>query len=127
MKINLRDLEAHLFPEFFPYYTNHFSVERAFIGSTGLAESYNYQNMSFRIKLVKLSWSVKKAEVRNYIYVVYEKLFSDFFQFGKDYNWYDLKVLLCYFILVEDVTCLKELEKVFENPHTASLLRKYKS
>jgi hypothetical protein len=58
MKINLHELEAHLFPEIYPYYNQYFTEEREFIGSNGLAESYNYQNMSFRVNRVKLSLNI---------------------------------------------------------------------
>jgi len=126
MKINLHDLEAHLFPENYPFNTQYFGEERAFVGSTDLAESYNYQNMSFRIKLVKLSLNVKKADVRICIFVVYNKLFSDLFRYDKDYNWCDLKVLLCFFIFTRDATSFKDLESILKNPNTMSLLRKYK-
>lgn len=126
MKINLLNLEQHLFPDVYPFYREHFKKEKEFLNSKADYDKLNYQNIKFKLKLSELSLNIKNSNVRAFVFSIYDKLFTELYDYDKEYDWHDLKLLLCYFILIKDATNIKKLDTMMNNPHTMRLLRKYK-
>lgn len=126
MKINLLNLEQHLFPDVYPFYREHFKKEKDFFKSKVDYDKLNYQNIRFKLNITMFSLNIKNSNVRAFVYAIYDKLFTELYDYHKEYDWQDLKLLLCYFILIKDATNIKKLDAILNNPHTMYLLRKYK-
>lgn len=125
MKINLQELEKALFPEFFPFYQDLFSVEREFLKSSNGLDELARQNMSFQLRLANASLSIYNRKLRESIYYVYCRLFHMTFDYYKLYDWKDLKIILCFFVLIKDTTTQRDFEKKLRSKLAAMLFAKY--
>jgi hypothetical protein len=121
----MADLEKHLFPDFYPFFNRHFSEELEYLKSDVNKSELDLQNMAFMVKLTKYSVGIQDRLDRESLYLVYDRLFSTVFRIDRFYDWKELKLILCFFVLVKDVANQKEFEKMLKDDRTANLLKKY--
>lgn len=125
MQLDLKDIEAHLFPEYFPLNHKLFTAERIYLRNPDPENDIAFQNISFKFRLIKQSLKIKNHKVREYLYFLFYKIFSNTFNYDKSYDWKDLKLILCFLILFSDVKGIKDIESRARQAKTTMLMRKY--
>jgi hypothetical protein len=125
MKIILSDLDKHLFPERYPCFTGHFAECTQYLNQINDETDICLKNVSFIVKLTKMSLSVKNEELRMLCYSLFEKIVDHHYDWNKAYNWQDLKLFLMYFRIFAKAKSTREIKDFFFSSSTLSLLKKY--
>ncbi len=126
MKIILSDLNKLLFPECYNYTADRFKNEKAYLQNTNADDYYaGSRNIKFTLKLTKLSMSIKSAEARGAVQYLYDKQIDQFFDYYKEYDWYELKSILVFFIIFSHSSSFRAIEKRFKNRNTRRMMEKY--
>lgn len=125
MKINISDLEKHLFPELYPFFGGHFSEALEYMKSDIAKSELDLQNIAFMVKLTKYSIGLQDRLDRDSLYFVCDRLFSNVFRLDRYFDWNEQKIILCFFVLVNDVANQKDFEQLLGDDRTAKLLKKY--
>ncbi len=126
MKIILSDLNKLLFPECYNYTADRFKNEKAYLQDTNAADYLaGTRNIKFTIKVVKLSMSITSPEARGAIQYLYDKHIDQFFDWYKEYDWYELKSILVFFIIFSHTSSFIGVEKRVENRNTRCMMKKY--
>ncbi len=126
MKIILSDLNKLLFPECYMYTADRFKNEKAYLQDIN-ANHYlaGTRNIKFTIKVVKLSMSITKPETRGAVQYLYDKHIDQFYDWHKEYDWYELKSVLGFYIIFSHTSSFRAIEKKFENRNTRRMMEKY--
>ncbi|MDP2234817.1 MAG: hypothetical protein Q8J88_00160 [Bacteroidales bacterium] len=125
MKIILSDLEKHLFPERYPFYNGHFAECKNYLMQTVDETDEGRMNISFIVKLTKMSLSIKNEELRIICNLLFERIVENQYDWQKDYNWQELKLFLMYFIIFSKAKSILEIKHLFKETSTISLFKKY--
>jgi len=125
MKIILSDLERHLFPERYPFYNEYFTECTDYLRNTDDESDTGIQNISFMIRLTRMSLSIEHAELRIVCNSLFEKIVEHHFDWHKAYNWHELKLFMMYFMFFSRAKSTQEIQRLFSDTTTISLLRKY--
>lgn len=123
-KIILGDLRRLLFPEDYPFFTNHFKEELALVSESGLTD-LSFQNISFKSKVSKYSLMVKDEETRLFLRYVFDRYVEDFFDWRREYNWYELKLILFHFLVFSNCKSSNQFYKLFKNKKLQRIFKKY--
>jgi hypothetical protein len=123
--IILSDLDFYLFPERYPYYKNHFKEDLKNLYSENQS-AQTIQNIKFKLKVINHCLNIQNNDVRCIVQHLYEKLIEYSFDWHKEYNWKELKIILFFFRIFSDCTTVSELENQIEKSFTKTLLEKYK-
>jgi hypothetical protein len=123
-KIILADLDKLLFPHLYPYFKSHFEEESALLKEKTLSDTA-FLNIKFKVKLVRYSLNIKDTDCKELINFVFEKHIDKFYDWRREYDWYELKSVLFFFIFFRNVSSSKELFKKLENRKTLFLFEKY--
>jgi hypothetical protein len=121
----MADLEKHLFRELYPFVGGHFSEAFEYMKSDIAKSELDLQNIAFMVKLTKYSIGLQDRLDRDSLYFVYDRLFSNVFRLDRYFDWNELKIILCFFVLVNDVANQKDFEQLLGDDRTAKLLKKY--
>jgi len=100
MKIILAALEKHLFPERFPFFEKPFLDEAEFLKHNEGNCDIAFQNIAFKLKVVKLSLNIKNEQLRQALSYLFEKQVDCNYDWQQGYNWYELKSILCFFYII---------------------------
>lgn len=82
-------------------------------------------NISFIVKLTKMSLSIKNEELRIICNLLFERIVENQYDWQKDYNWQELKLFLMYFIIFSKAKSILEIKHLFKETSTISLFKKY--
>jgi hypothetical protein len=126
MKIILSDLNKLLFPECYNYTADRFKNEKMYLQNTS-ADDYleGLRNIKFTLKLVKLSLSITNTETRGAVQYLFDKKIDLFYDWHKEYDWYELKPILMFFIIFSHVSSFRAVKKRLDNRNTYSMMEKY--
>lgn len=124
-KIILAELEKELFPEFYPYYNNHFPVEKPLVNGNGDLSELTIKNIRFKLKTVRHSQHIEDSDVRKSLYLLFQKHVELFFDWRKEYDWYELRSILFLFSYLSRVKNFRELELSLSNTNVQRLTDKY--
>ncbi len=123
-KIIIGELEKLVFPEHYPYFESHFNLETNLLLKEGLSEN-SFLNIKFKIKIVNYSLSVKDEDSRILGYSIFEKHIDAYFDWRKEYDWYELKSILFYFLVFSQVTTAESIFKLFKSHKLLPMFTKY--
>jgi len=124
-KIKLSELERALFPEYYPFYNQHFQDDLNYLKKEVEFDETAFANIHFKIRVIKFSQKVRKEELRDTLYHLFNKHVEYFYDWHQSYNWYELKSILVFFLIFSDVKTFKDLEKEVKKNHNQNLLKKY--
>jgi hypothetical protein len=124
-KIILSDLEKSLFPEYFPYFKQHFLEDLTVLKQDKNCDDTAICNIRFKLKTVRHCLKAKNEDVRSALNQLFNVQVEQFYDWNKNYDWHELKSILVFFVLFSDAISIRELEKIAKNPHKRSLLHKY--
>lgn len=125
MKISLSELSKLLFPEIYPFHEGSIRKEMAIISANRIEDKNMLNAIAFKAKVAKISLKIK-PEIRDSIYYIFDKFTSRVYDWDRQYEWHELKLILNFFVLVWDVKTIGKLENRVKNPVTIAILKKYK-
>jgi hypothetical protein len=124
-KITLFELDRNLFPECYPYFNAHFQEERKYIEMLNEYDKISYQNISFKIKVVRYCCAVRDESLRFILRNLLEKHIEKYFGWHKEYDWFELKSILMFFVVFSKIQNINELQHIFNHKPIPILFGKY--
>lgn len=58
--------------------------------------------------------------------ILFEKIIDNYYDWNKEYNWQELKLLLLYFKYFSTAKSIREIKNIFSNASTLLIFEKYK-
>ncbi|MGF1639014.1 MAG: hypothetical protein ACFCUU_18205 [Cyclobacteriaceae bacterium] len=123
-KIILADLEKLLFPEYFPYFNKYYCEELQYLQQDDLCE-VTLLNIAFKVKTAKYSLEVNDQALRQALKHLFDYHVDHFYDWQCEYEWYELKSILLFFIAFSPLSNIKELEQTIKQEHLKIMFKKY--
>ena len=89
-KIILSEFGRSLFPEYYPFYNQHFQDDLNYLKQENEFDETAFANIHFKIRVIKFSQKVRKEELRDTLYYLFNKHVEYFYDWHKSYYWYEL-------------------------------------
>ncbi|RZS97882.1 hypothetical protein [Cecembia calidifontis] len=124
-KIILADVGKWMFPECYPYFKNQFQEELNYLHQQEGHELVSLQNMKFKIKLAAYSSTLKDEGVRYVLHKLFNNHVDTHLDWQQEYNWYELKSILMFFIVFSTIQRQHDLAKLFDEKSIPKLFDKY--
>lgn len=124
-KIILGTLDQHAFPENYPYLKDHMKEETKLAKNPEEMDEQSWQNLRFVVRAAGHSLSVKDEDVRYIMSRLYKRMVEAHFNWQKEYNWQELKVVLFFFLSYAKMHDLKGLKQSLKNKKLTAQFEKY--
>jgi hypothetical protein len=123
-KIILGELHQLLFPEHYPYYTSHFETEKQLLSNDVLSDTA-FQNICFKVKVTRYCLKVKDPDARMVLSTIFNKHVETYFDWHKEYDWFELKSILFYFLLFSQAQHVNDIFSLLKNKTVQPIFKKY--
>lgn len=125
-KIILGSLDQHVFPENYSYQMEHLKEETELLNSLEEMDEQSWQNLKFVLRVVRHGLSVKDEDVRYIMSRLFSRLVDVNYNWQKEYNWQELKVVLFFFMSYAKMRDIKALKQSVKNKNLAAQFEKYR-
>jgi hypothetical protein len=124
-KIILSELDKCLFPEKYPFFNQYFQSEIEHLKKQEEYDKISMQNIAFKIKVVNYCCTVRDNNLRYLLNNLLNRYIENYLDWHREYDWYELKSILMFFLVFSRLRDEKELLSLFKELSLTILFAKY--